>query len=263
MNSLQNCLNYIKWSLALFLVIISCSCVTQKNLEYVQGDDSDIQSFEEALIEDYRLQPKDELYIKVTSLDDPSAQIFSSNNSSGYLENVSIQPYGASLFSYVIDKEGNITLPVLGDINVKDKTTKEVSDIILSSVVKILNQPAVSVKLVNRNVTVIGEVQRPGQYNYTLDKFTVYDAIGLAGDITIWGDRNKVVIIRNQNGKNLRIPISLTDQNILASNDLYVHPNDIIYVKPMRKRFWAINEFPYAILISTITAGILFYSVIE
>ncbi|TAJ12105.1 polysaccharide export protein [Marinilabiliaceae bacterium JC017] len=246
-----------------FLILLLSSCVTQKNLEYLQKEDVDILSYTEGLVEEYKLQPKDELYIQISSLDDPSARIFSSAGNQQYVDVGGIEPYGASLLSYTIDNDGNILLPVIGAISVKDKTTKEVSEIITKSVTKILSQPLVSVKLVNRYVTVLGEIQRPGQYIYSRDKVTIYDAIGLAGDVTDWGNRDEVILIRNKDGKNHRIHVSLIQPDILASNYLYVSPNDIIYIKPLRKKFWGINRFPYEIILSAITAGILLYSIVK
>lgn len=245
------------------LIFSLSSCVTHKNLEYLQIENEALYRYSEATVDAYRLQPKDELYIQISSLDDPSARIFSSTGSTSYVDVGAIQPFGASLLSYVIDEKGYVELPVIGQVEVGDKTTKEVSAHITKLVEKILNQPMVAVKLVNRRVTVIGEVQRPGQYIYSRDKMTVYDALGLAGDITDWGDRDEVLLLRNAGGENLRIPLDLTNPDFLASNYLYVCPNDVIYVKPLRKKFWGINRFPYEILLSALTAGILLYSVVK
>lgn len=253
---------YIFFGQAIFVLLFS-SCITQRNVEYLRGNDNEIQTYNEVLIDEYQLQPKDELYIQISSLDDPGAKLFSATGNEQFINIGTIQPYGASLSSYTVDKDGYIQLPVIGLILVKDKNTVQVSEIITKALTKILSQPMVSVKLVNRYVTVLGEVLRPGHYNYSQDKVTVYDAIGLAGDITDYGNRDEVILIRNENGKNIRMPIDLTQGNILASSSLYVRPNDIIYVKPLKKKFWALRQFPYDILLSTITAAILLYSVVE
>jgi len=246
-----------------FVVLLFSSCVSQKEVEYLQENAEQIQIYDEAFINDYKLKPKDELYIQISSLDDPSANIFSSSRDQQFTNSGNIQPYGASLISYTIDKEGLILLPVIGIISVKDKTIQQVSEIITNSLANILNQPMVSVKLVNRYVTVLGEIQRPGQYVYTQDKITIYDALGLAGDIMDYGNRNEVIIIRNEDGKNKRILVDLTQSDLLASNFLYLRPNDIVYVKPLKKKFWGMRQFPFAIILSTITAGILLYEVVK
>lgn len=268
MNSKSNfgkyhvCTRYLFISLFIIFLLFP-SCITQRNVEYLQENVDKSQTYNEAVFNEYKLKPKDELYIQISSLDDPSARIFSSTGNQQFINVGSIQPYGASLISYTVDNGGNILLPVIGLIAVKDQTIDQVSEIITNSLIKILSHPMVSVKLVNRNVTVLGEVQRPGQYSYFLDKVTIYEAIGLAGDMTDYGNRNEVILIRNENGKNLRIPLNLTQSEMLASNYLYVSPNDIIYVKPLRKKYWAMRQFPYDVLLSAITAGILLYSVVK
>ncbi|MCW0481656.1 polysaccharide biosynthesis/export family protein [Gaoshiqia sediminis] len=251
-----------------WLSIISCSflflsCVTQRDVEYLQDSNIGIQAFNEAKLEDYKLKPNDELYIQVSSLDDINSNIFSSTNVQQVMSIGSIQPYGASLISYAVDNEGFLHLPVIGPISVVDKTTAQVGEMITKSLSKILSEPRVSVKLVNRFVTVLGEVQRPGHYPYSQVKVSIYDAIGLAGDITEFGNRREVILVRNVNGQNIRVPLDLTQSALLGSEYFYASPNDVIYVKPMRKKFWGLRQFPYDVLLSTITATILFYSVVK
>ena len=139
----------------------------------------------------------------------------------------------------------------------------EVGEMIKKSLAKILSQPTVTVKLVNRFITVLGEVQRPGHYNYYQEKISIYDALGLAGDATSFANRKKVILVRNEGGENHKVPVNLNDTEMLSSNYLYLRPNDIVYVPPMRKKFWAMEQFPYDLLMSAITAAILFYSVVK
>jgi polysaccharide biosynthesis/export protein len=240
--------------------LLLSGCVTQKELEYMQDKNKDIRPFKEASLPDYRLKPNDELYIQVSSLDEAAAGIFSNSKESSYYVGT-IQPYGASLLSYTVDKDGLLHLPVLGEIKVIDKTLSEVSSALKDSLAHILNQPVVSVKLVNRYVSVLGEVRSPGHFPYSQEKISIYDAVGLAGDITIWGNRRQVILIRNENGLNKRINLDLTKSALLSADYYYLRPNDIIYVKPMNRRFWAMEQFPYAIILSTITTALLIYEV--
>ncbi len=85
--------------------------------------------------------------------------------------------------------------------------------------------------------------------------------LGLAGDITEYGDRNDVILARNENGKNLRINIDLTSSEFMASEYYYIRPNDMVYVKPMRKKFWGMRQFPFQILLSSLSTAVLFYTV--
>jgi polysaccharide biosynthesis/export protein len=247
-------------ALVIFLGLLS-SCVTQRKVEYLQDSNKNFKSFKEAEFPDYRLKPNDELYIQINSLDEASASVFSNSRQDPYVG--SMQPYGASLLSYTIDKEGYLLLPVIGKILVKDKTISEVNVILKDSLNHILSQPVVSVKLVNRYVSVLGEVKNPGHFSYSQDKLTIYDALGLAGDITDYGNRNKVILIRNENGENIRVNVDITKSDILGSDYYNLRPNDIVYVKPLRNKFWGMRQFPFTILLSTLTTGLLIYNIFK
>jgi polysaccharide biosynthesis/export protein len=228
----------------------------------MQDKNKDIRSFKEADFPDYRLKVNDELYIQVSSLDEAAAGVFSNSKEQAYYVG-SMQPYGASLLSYSVDKDGFLSLPVIGKIQVKDKTLPEVTAVLKDSLSHILNQPIVTVKLVNRYVSVLGEVKSPGHFSYSQDKLSIYDAIGLAGDVTVYGNREEVILVRNENGENKRINVNLTKSNILAMDYYNLRPNDIVYVKPMKKRFWGFDQFPFAVILSTITTALLIYTVVK
>jgi len=228
----------------------------------MQDKNKDIRAFKEADFPDYKLKPNDELYIQVSSLDEAAAGVFANSKESAYYVGT-MGPYGASLLSYSVDKDGFLHLPVIGNIQVMDKTLSEVSAVIKDSLAHVLNQPIVSVKLVNRYVSVLGEVKYPGHFSFSQEKLSIYDAIGLAGDVTIYGNREQVILVRNENGENKRINVDLTKSNILAADYYNLRPNDIVYVKPMKKRFWGMDQFPYAIILSTITTALLIYTVVK
>jgi polysaccharide export outer membrane protein len=251
----------INVSALVLLLGLLLSCVTQRKVEYLQDSNKNTTAFKEAEFPDYKLKPNDELYIHINSLDEAAANIFSNAREDPYIG--SMQPYGASLLSYSVDKEGYLLLPVIGKILVKDKTLSEVSVILKDSLNHILNQPIVSVKLVNRYVSILGEVKNPGHFPYAQDKLTIYDALGLAGDITDYGNRNNVILIRNVNGENIRVNVNITKSDILASDYYNLRPNDIVYVKPLRNKFWGMRQFPFEILFSALTTGLLFYSIFK
>jgi polysaccharide biosynthesis/export protein len=246
----------------IIITLLFSSCVTQRNLEYLRVKDRNdevIQSYNEAKIPDYKLKPNDELHIQIRSLDDASTNIFEIGESrpNGYST-----PYSVSLSSFIVDKSGYIQYPVIGNIFVENRTVQEVTEILQDSLINILSMPTVTVKLVNRYVSVLGEVNRPGHYPIAQEKLTIYNALAAAGDINVYGDRDEVILNRTENGKNLRISIDLMSSDILASEYYYMQPNDMIYVKPMRKRFWGFDQFPWGVLISSITTGVLLYNVI-
>lgn len=250
---------------ALFILVICllpCSCVTQRKLQYLQDkEEKKIKSFKEIELPDYKLKPNDELYIQVNSLDEAAANVFLTGKQDTYISSMS--PYGASLLAYSVDKEGYVFLPVLGKILVKDRTLPEVSVILKDSLSHILSQPIVSVKLINRYVSVLGEVRNPGHFPYSQDKFTIYDAVGMAGDITDFGNRKDVILVRNDNGENIRISVDLTKSKILNSEYYNLRPNDIVYVKSVRQKFWNISQVPISLFLSALTTALLIYSIIK
>lgn len=237
------------------------SCVTQRKVEYLQEDSKSVRTFEEEDIPDYRLKSNDELFIQISSLDEAAANVFSNASQQQFLNAGSIQPYGASLLSHSIDKEGYLWLPLIGKVPALNKTVSEVTEILRDSLTHVLSHPIVSVKLVNRFVSVLGEVRNPGHFPYSQDKLTIYDGLGIAGDITEYGNRNEVILIRNEDGKNERISIDLTNVDILASSYFNLRPNDIIYVKPLRNKFWNMRQFPFDVVFSTLTTGLLIYNI--
>lgn len=247
---------------ALAIALLQSSCVTQKYVEYIQDETLETRTFKEAQIEEYKLKSSDELYIQISSLDDISINQFTGiGGVSQSVYSSTLTPYGASLISYTIDKEGYLNMPVIGKMYVKDKTTTEVSKMLKESLTNILNQPLVTVKLVNRYISVLGEVRVPGHYVFSQEKITIFDAISQAGDINDYGNRKEVVLTRNENGQNIKVNINLTKSDILSSDYYYLRPNDMVYVKPLKRKFWDLRQFPYSIILSTITTALLVYTV--
>jgi len=244
------------------LISLLSSCVTQREIEYLQDKDKNIKAFDQADFPDYKLKPNDELYIRISSLDEAASNIFSnSQQNMGYTG--ALSPYGASLLSFSVDKEGFLPLPVVGKIFVKGKTLVDVSSILKDSLSHVLSQPEVTLKLVNRFVSILGEVSNPGNFPYTQDILTIFDGLGLAGDILDFGDRENVILVRNENGENRRIILNLKKSEILASDYYFLRPNDIVYVKPLRNKFWDLRQFPFTTVLSTITTGLLIYNYIK
>ncbi|MBK7712018.1 MAG: hypothetical protein IPJ37_14410 [Bacteroidales bacterium] len=117
--------------------------------------------------------------------------------------------------------------------------------------------------MINNYVSLLGEVQRPGKYPIYKDRLNIFQALAMGGDLGNYSDRQKIQIIRPTARGNLVKEFSLADRSILTSEFFYVMPNDVIYAKPMKGKFFHMDQFPYALIISTITTGLLIYSVIK
>lgn len=241
----------------IFPLLLS-SCITQRDLQYMQGKVRTQEVYNEADMPYYKLQPNDALYIQINSLDDPASNVFMQTESF-----YNLSPYSAYMTSYTVDKDGYIQLPVIGKLNVTGKTTIQVADMIKDAVVNILSHPIVTIKLVNQYISVLGEVRTPGHFVFSQDKLTIYDAIGLAGDITVYGNRKEIILVRNKDGKNIRTSVDLTRADLLSSPNYYVQPNDLIYVSPLRKRYWGMQQFPFAVIMSTISTALVVYTFID
>lgn len=266
LRSISSTVYFCEKSIALHLtsLFMLSSCVSQQSVEYLQNKSNDtILAYGEASIDNYKIQPDDELLIQVNSLDDPFANVFLASSAQQPVNSGSVQPYGASLVSYTVDKEGYLALPVIGRISVTGKTLSEINETITTSLTKVLRQPTVNVKLVSRYVSVLGEVRNPGRFSYSQEKMTILDALGMAGDITDYGNRKEVILVRSENGINQRVVVNLACSDVLSSGYFYIRPNDIVYVKPLQRKFWDLRLFPYGTILSALTATILMWSLLD
>jgi polysaccharide biosynthesis/export protein len=244
-------------ALLLSVVLILSSCATQKQLEYIQTRGKEKKEFSKIELVEYTIKTNDELYIQISSLDETASNVFKGSERSTY---GSMDAYSASLISYTVDKNGFVDLPVLGKIQVQGKTVTQVVAMLKESLVNILSQPVVTVKLVNRNVSVLGEVRNPGHFIFSQGTISIFDAVGLAGDITDYGNRKKVILLRRENDHLTKTTLDLTKTDILESPYFYVRPNDIVYVKPLRNKLYSFRPLPFSIILSSITTGILVLS---
>ena len=120
-----------------------------------------------------------------------------------------------------------------------------------------LNQPAVNVRFVDKVVTVLGEVEGPGVYTFTKREIPILEALAYAGDMTVYGNRNKILIIREEENIIYRHRIDITEPGVQASKYYYIRPNDIVYVEPLKRRIWGFETIPIGLIFSTITATLL------
>lgn len=219
----------------IFLVFFSCflvSCSTKRDVIYIQNsDESKVFENKPTL---YKLNFDDILKISVSS-EEPSAALgFNSvsigtslNNKESYLYN-----------GYKVNPSGYISFPVIGDIFALGLTTDQLKLKIQNQIKErqILLNPFVDVKLLNSYFTVLGEVNNPGRYDFIKNNINIFEALGIAGDMTINGIRNKVRIIRNGNNGKLIKQLDLTSINLINDPFFYIYPSDVIIVDPNASR---------------------------
>jgi polysaccharide export outer membrane protein len=244
----------------LFLLVIS-SCVPLKKQIYLQGEISkqlkDIEDAYKPDKSDYLVKPGDNLYIRVSSPDERSTAFL--NNEAGMTERVS-DPMSASLAGYRVNLDGSIDYPFVGKIYIAGLTLEKVREKIQLAVSKYVDQSSVNVKLLNDNITIIGEVRSPGRFLLYAEEINILEAISLAGDMTDFANRKKVRLIRKDGDTPQMIIINTLDDNIMFSPYFYLKPGDIIYVEPRRLKSWQLSAIPIGLALTFLNTIILVYT---
>jgi polysaccharide export outer membrane protein len=141
-----------------------------------------------------------------------------------------------------VDKEGNIDFPQIGSIKAAGKTTDELKNDIEMALKPFLNDPAIQVRFFNFRVTLMGEVNKPGTYIIPTERISILDAIGQAGDLTVYANRANLLLIREQEGKREYVRLNLQDRNIFNSPYFYLVQNDLIYIEPVELKTASIRD---------------------
>jgi polysaccharide export outer membrane protein len=245
-----------------FLVLVSLSsCVTNKKLTYIQYNGVVNDTIEPVTPSNYKLMPYDNLFIRVVTPDPQWSAMFNTMPVTTY--SISVTEQSADLVSYPVDDEGFIQLPYAGRIMVAGKTLAMVTEEVEKLLKAYVADAAVSVKMVNNYVSIIGEVQRPGRYPIYKERMNIFQALAMAGDLSDFSNRQKLQIIRQTPGGNIVKEFSVNDRSIIGSEFFYVMPNDVIYAQPMKGKFFQMDAFPYSVILSTITTFVLLWNVLK
>lgn len=219
--------------LTIIFLFFLCSCVSKKELLYLQ----DIQALNNSKVISSKniLQENDILKIDVTSLEInasiPYNKVTSPNNFANTLQLMQLN-------GYLVSINKTINFPVLGEISVAEKTSQDLEKYIKNLLEEggHLINPRVTVRLLNSKVTILGEVRNPGTYTFTEKNISLLQALGLAGDLTIDGNRKNIIVIRESNGQRTTSNIDLTSVSWLSSPYQNIQPNDVIIVNPNSKK---------------------------
>ena len=235
--------------------LIFSSCLPLNRLAYVQSergtDPSHMQYIGPQI--DNIITPGDELYIRINSADEERTIIMQDQ---GYR----IDP---TLLSYTVSDDGTIKLPYIGRILLADHTLEEASDLIEEALKEFLFIPSVYIRFVNTKVTVLGEVGNPGVYMFNYKNINILQAIAYANDITNFGNRRNVLIIREEGVRRHKHYIDLTSDALLESEWYLIKSDDIIYVEPLRRKKFDLATVPYNLILSIITTGIVLITFVQ
>lgn len=237
------------------IVILTYSCKSPKNVAYFQPGLLDSNKYNSGISNSkLLLQAGDMLSITVSSLNPQASQLFNQPNS--------ITSSGSVADGYFIQQNGTIQMPLIGSVKIIGLTIDGARDTIKNRLLKYLTDPFVQIKLMNFRVTVLGEVSRPGVLSVFNNKISLPEALGLSGDITIYGKRDNVLLIREKDGKKEYHYINISSRSFFDSPFYYLQQNDIIYVEPRKgKSAVAKNENFYRIA-PTILGVLTFLTVV-
>jgi len=234
------------------LVILTYSCKAPLDVTYFQNT----IDLEEIKTEN-NFQPifktNDIISISVLATDMDTAMPFNLNQGGSNDNDDS-----GHLSDYLIDYDGNIEFPVLGTLKIAGLTNIEVKNLIKSKLKQYINTPIVIVRLQNFKITILGEVNNPGTYSVTNDRVTIIEALGLAGDLTIKGKRNNILVIREKDGIKKYHKIDLTSKDIFNTPAYYLTQNDVVYIEPNESqiRRSRTNDNTLGIVFSAVTVVI-------
>lgn len=253
--------------LGLAVLLLLGSCVANKKVTYLQNNDlqvkqvpldSVVRSYGQAYSL-YELHPFDVLYVNITSLTQKEFDVFQTGAG-----NQAVTGNNLNIFGKEVSPQGNISLPVLGDVKVEGMTIFQAKQRIDSLASAYVEDPVVNVRLLNFRFTVMGEVAAEGTFQTNNDKVTIIEALGIAGGLSELADRSKVKVIRQEAGHAHVYYLNLLKENIVENQHFYIHPNDIIVVPPLKQRpFRKYAGQNVSLIVSTVSLIVLVINLIK
>ena len=223
-----------KFLFSLTFIALFNSCASKKNINYFQDTENELEFVTgiENTFNFIDIQPGDILDIQIKALNPESVIVFQRQSSINIQQT---QFQNRAIDGYVVGIEGNINLPIVGSINTSNQNTQSLAKEIKKALSPYINNPSVNIRVLNFRVSVLGEVRNPGTFTVLEERVSLPQVLGLAGDLTINGDRT-ILLIRNENGKNSHHNIDLTSAEFMQSPFYFLKQNDIVYVRPNNAR---------------------------
>lgn len=222
----------------LLLILLATSCNTSKEIVYLQNtvfNTPETSTIDKGI----KIQARDKLSIIISSKNPELSALFNLPITSAQDKNDALsagqQP---KLLGYIVDSNGNIDFPILGSLKVDGLTRKELSDLIKTRIISenYIQDVIVSVEFTNLKFSVLGEVKAPGTYSIDGERLTILEALGIAQDLTIYGKRDNIMVIREINGERITYSIDIRSTDTFSSPAYYLQQNDVVYVQPNKVR---------------------------
>ena len=226
----------IRFFILSVLVTVGVSCVSSEKIVYFQ-DLSEGQRLLDTIQKNSKIQPDDLLSIVVSAYDLNAVRPFNlMSETRPAMETTTGLSYNANnqQQAYLTAQDGTIDFPVLGNIKVAGLTRTELSDMLTQRISEYVKDPIVTIRILNFKVSLLGEVNRPGTYNFEGERLSLPAALGLAGDLTLYGRRDNVLVIRDDGKTKNYKYLDLRSADVLNSEYYYLQQNDVVYVEPNR-----------------------------
>ena len=246
-------------------ILAFSSCVPQKKMLFLKememANESTSIEYQNERTLDYKIQPGDNLYIKaINIIDEKSSTALNGGESRG--GNYMTSDAAIYLNSYTVNKDGYIDYPLTGLVYVKNLTVEQAKERIQDSLSKYVKETALMIKLSNFDITIIGEVNRPGKYKVYQSEIGLLEALALAGNTTNFAKTEAVKIVRRTDNGSEIVVVDAGKADILSSPYYYLKPNDIVYVEPLKFKQWGFTSFPYSTVISVLSLGITMFTLL-
>lgn len=243
----------------LLFFILSIGCTSQKKLAYLNNlpETGGEESFTME-IPDYKILPRDVLYITVKAMTpDGSINDFLTSPRSVGGSYIGQSESSSYIYGYDVNSEGNIILPVIGEIKVGGLTLDQTRRLLQQKAEQVFKGATVECKLLSFKFTVIGEVRAPGSYINYNNYLTVLEAIGRAGGVGDYGNRSNVLIVRPMDNGTSTFRLNLQDKHLLSSKAYFLLPNDVVIVEPLKQKVFNINLPALSFMLSSISTTLL------
>lgn len=243
--------------LAIIGALVFSSCVPQKKMlllkEMEMATENTSVEYQNERTLNYKIQPGDNLFIRALSIIDENTSLILNGDARG---NYLTSDASIYLNSYTVNKDGFIDFPLTGLVEVKNLTVEEAKDRLQTELGKYVKETSLMVKLSNFDLTIIGEVMRPGKYKIYQSEVSILEALALAGNFTNFAKTDNVKLVRRTDQGSEIVTLNVGNANVLSSPYYYLKPNDIIYVEPLKAKQWGFTSFPYSTVLSIVSLGI-------
>ena len=222
------------------------SCISKKDIVYFQDDESKIEN-NKSKVPDLVFKPGDMLEIIITATNSKVVQQYNLKSSES----------ASNTLSYIINNKGQINFPILGEIQIGGLRKTEAVTLLKEQLSKSVINPGIHIRILNFSITILGDVNSPGNYQVPNERINIIEAIGLAGDLTFTGKRNRIVVKREESNGSKYYQLDIRSKNMHTSPAYYLQQNDVVYVEPNKAKSQAAATNPNTSLYFTIVSFVI------